>query len=85
MEFFNSSITSKTTIPEENESVNWHRNNNLSLPLNQNNRKGSPAPYALPDYMDMGPYSPYSSSPGDPTNNANVYMPMSPSVDYRGG
>jgi hypothetical protein len=83
---FNSSITSKTTIPEEGE--NWHHkwNNNLSLPLNQNNRKGSPAPHALPDYMDMGPYSPYSSSPsGDTSNNANNYMPMSPGVDYRGG
>lgn len=71
---------------EENE--NCHRwNNNLSLPLNQSSRKGSPnaAPNALPDYMDMGPYSPYSSSPGDGVNNANAYMPMSPSVDYRGG
>lgn len=39
----------------------------------------------MQDYMDMGPSSPYSSSPGDHHNNANVYMPMSPSVDYRGG
>lgn len=76
-------MTNKT-IPEENE--NWHKwNNNLSLPLNQTNRKGSPAINAVADYMDMGPYSPYSSSPGDATNNANVYMPMSPGGDYRGG
>ncbi|CRL00953.1 CLUMA_CG014266, isoform B [Clunio marinus] len=48
-------------------------------------KKNSPAPPVSSDYMDMGPYSPYGSSPGDPTNNSNVYMPMSPGVDYRGG
>jgi hypothetical protein len=65
--------------------MNWHKwNNNLSLPLKQNNRKGSPAPHAIPDYMDMA-CSPYSSSPGDPANNPSDYMPMSPGGDYRGG
>jgi hypothetical protein len=60
-------------------------NNNLTLPLKQNTRKGSPAPHGIPEYMDMVPSSPYSSSPGDANVPINDYMPMSPGGDYRGG
>jgi len=70
---------SSFSIPEENES-NWHKwNNNISL--NHNQRKESPIP-PHEAYVDMHPYSPYSCSPGDPSQNA--YMPMSPG-DYRTG
>lgn len=78
------SVQKSHSIPEENETLSSFRGNKLSLPLNQGNRKESPIPNPLPDYMDMGMNSPYSSSPGEMPTNSNVYMPMSP-VDYRGG
>ncbi|CAO1310205.1 unnamed protein product [Diamesa serratosioi] len=92
------SFSSKVPIPEENESYWYKKNNNnyghtksgasLSLPYMQsqsNQRRGSPNPPTNTNepYMDMCPYSPCSSSPGDAMGNN--YMPMSPGVDFRGG
>ncbi|CAO1363365.1 unnamed protein product [Diamesa hyperborea] len=71
--------------PEEHNGFNYN-GASLSLPYIQsqgNPRRGSPNPPINTNepYMEMCPYSPCSSSPGDAMGNN--YMPMSPGVDFR--
>lgn len=65
-------------------------NTSLSLPISQSQmfgqRKGSPAPRVgsvegSSSYVEM--YSPCGSSPGDPAGN--VYIPMSPGIEFSRG